>query len=160
MQGPVPGFSSHQHGLDCDGQPVEAIARSAGTPVHIYSRALIAARYHEFTAAFGTYPHRLHYAIKANATLAIVRTLRGLGAHADANSGGEIDVALRAGFAPDQIVFTGVGKTHDELERAMGLIGVNKLSELDPSYVRTAPPVRPPHVLSAFPYIDGPDDRY
>ena len=127
MQGPVPGFSSHQHGLDCDGQPVEAIARSAGTPVHIYSRALIAARYHEFTAAFGTYPHRLHYAIKANATLAIVRTLRGLGAHADANSGGEIDVALRAGFAPDQIVFTGVGKTRDELERAvsLGLAAIN-----------------------------------
>ncbi|MBE7608457.1 alpha-hydroxy-acid oxidizing protein, partial [Salmonella enterica] len=49
---------------------------------------------------------------------------------------------------------------HDELERAMGLTGVNKLSELDPSYVRAAPPVRPPHVLSAFPYIDGPDDRY
>ena len=49
---------------------------------------------------------------------------------------------------------------HDELEKAMGLTGVNTLSELDPSYVRAAPPVRPPHVLSAFPYIDGPDDRY
>ena len=49
---------------------------------------------------------------------------------------------------------------HDELERAMGLTGVNKLDELNPSYVRAAPPIRPPHVLSAFPYIDGPDDRY
>ena len=49
---------------------------------------------------------------------------------------------------------------HDELERAMGLSGVNKLSELNPSYVRPAPSIRPPHVLSAFPYIDGPDDRY
>ena len=49
---------------------------------------------------------------------------------------------------------------HDELEKAMGLTGVNTLSELDPSYVRAAPPVRPPHVLSAFPYIDGPDDCY
>jgi isopentenyl diphosphate isomerase/L-lactate dehydrogenase-like FMN-dependent dehydrogenase len=49
---------------------------------------------------------------------------------------------------------------HDELERAMGLTGVNTLGELNPTYVRAAPPVRPPHVLSGFPYIDGPDDRY
>ncbi len=49
---------------------------------------------------------------------------------------------------------------HDEMERAMGLTGVNRLDELNPSYVRAAPPIRPPHVLSAFPYIDGPDDRY
>jgi isopentenyl diphosphate isomerase/L-lactate dehydrogenase-like FMN-dependent dehydrogenase len=48
----------------------------------------------------------------------------------------------------------------DEITRCMGLAGVNALRELDPSYVRAAPPVRPPHVLSAFPYIDGPDDRY
>src|SRR4051812_8937697 len=48
----------------------------------------------------------------------------------------------------------------DEMTRCMGLAGVNTLRELDPSYVRAAPPVRPPHVLSAFPYIDGPDDKY
>ena len=49
---------------------------------------------------------------------------------------------------------------HDEMVRCMGLLGVNSLGELSPSYVRAAQPVRPPHVLSAFPYIDGPDDRY
>ena len=49
---------------------------------------------------------------------------------------------------------------HDEMGRTMGLLGVNRLDELDPSYVRAAPPVRPPHVLSAFPYVDAPDDRY
>ena len=49
---------------------------------------------------------------------------------------------------------------HDEMERAMGLSGVNTIDELNPSFVRAAPPIRPPHVLSAFPYIDGPDDRY
>ena len=48
----------------------------------------------------------------------------------------------------------------DEITRCMGLSGVNRLRELDPSYVRAAPPVRLPHVLSAFPYIDGPDDKY
>ena len=49
---------------------------------------------------------------------------------------------------------------HDEIGRAMGLIGVNRLDELDPGYLRPAPPVTVPHVLSAFPYIDKPDDRY
>jgi diaminopimelate decarboxylase len=63
----------------------------------------------------------LHYALKANSTLAIARLLRGLGAGADANSGGEIDVALRAGFIPEQIVFTGVGKTLAELAQAIDL---------------------------------------
>ena len=49
---------------------------------------------------------------------------------------------------------------HDEMVRAMGLIGVNKLAELNPSYLRAAPPVRQPHVLSAFPFVEAPDDRY
>jgi isopentenyl diphosphate isomerase/L-lactate dehydrogenase-like FMN-dependent dehydrogenase len=57
-------------------------------------------------------------------------------------------------------VFRVLELLQDEITRAMGLSGVNTLSELDPSYVRPAPPVRSPHVLSAFPYIDGPDDKY
>ena len=68
------------------------------------------------TTRSGSYPHALHYALKANSTLAVARLLRGLGSGADANSGGEIDVALRAGFIPEQIVFTGVGKTAAELD--------------------------------------------
>lgn len=103
------------------------MADAAGTPLHVYSRAMLRARLRALDAAFASYPHDLHYAIKANATLAVVREMRAEGAHADANSGGEIDVALRAGFAPDQIVFTGVGKTHDELVRAvtLGLKAIN-----------------------------------
>ena len=77
--------------------------------------ATITERYRAIDDAFGAYPHSLHYALKANSTLAISRLLRSLGAGADANSGGEIDVALRAGFIPPQIVFTGVGKTPAEL---------------------------------------------
>ena len=111
----------------CDDVPLTAIAEAAGTPLHVYSRALLSTRVRELDAAFAAYPHDLHYAIKANATLAVVREIRSQGAHADANSGGEIDVALRAGFAPDQVVFTGVGKTHDELVRAvtMGLKAIS-----------------------------------
>ncbi len=97
------------------------IARSAGTPVYVYSAARIAERYAAFTAAFSGYPHRVHYALKANSTLAVARLVRALGGGVDANSGGEIDVALRAGFAPRDIVFTGVGKTPNELARAVEL---------------------------------------
>ena len=85
--------------------------------------------------ALAGHPHAIHYALKANSSLSLVRLLRGLGASADANSGGEIEVALRAGLIPDQIVFTGVGKTGEELDRAvtLGLKAINAESpgELD-----------------------------
>lgn len=121
MHGPVTGFSRDRGVLCCDGLSLADIALRAGTPVHVYSGPLIDARFRAFEAPFATVPHRVHYAIKANATLDVVRRLRGLGAGADANSGGEIDVALRAGYAPSDIVFTGVGKTRAELERAVRL---------------------------------------
>jgi diaminopimelate decarboxylase len=97
------------------------IARRVGTPVYVYRGAEIAGRYTAFDAAFGGYPHRVHYALKANSTLAVARLVRSLGGGVDANSGGEIDVALRAGFAPRDIVFTGVGKTAAELAQAVAL---------------------------------------
>ncbi len=98
-----------------------AIARRVGTPVYVYRAAEIAGRYAAFDAAFGGCPHRVHYALKANSTLAVARLVRSLGGGVDANSGGEIDVALRAGFTPRDIVFTGVGKTASELARAVEL---------------------------------------
>jgi diaminopimelate decarboxylase len=134
MAGPVTGFERTEGVLGCDGVPLVDIAALAGTPVHVYSAALMAARYRELEAPFAAYPHRLHYAIKANATLAVVRLMRRLGARADANSGGEIEVALRAGFGPDDIVFTGVGKTQDELARAVAL-GVAAINAESPGEV-------------------------
>jgi diaminopimelate decarboxylase len=97
------------------------IAEEHGTPLYVYSAAIIAERYRAIDDAFADYPHSLHYALKANSTLAICRLLRSLGSAVDANSGGEIDVALRAGFLPSQIVFTGVGKTSAELAQAIDL---------------------------------------
>ncbi len=120
--------------MTCDGQPLADIARAVGTPVHVYSAPLMAERYRELDAAFASYPHRFHYAIKANSTLAVVRSMRALGAQADANSGGEIEVALRAGFRPDEIVFTGVGKTRAELERAVAL-GLKAINAESPGEV-------------------------
>lgn len=131
----MPGFHRDNHVLCCDGQSLEAIALELGTPCYVYSAPAIRARYQELDAAFAGHPHAIHYALKANSTLAVVRLLRGLGAHADANSAGEIDVALRAGFTPSEIVFTGVGKTPAEIERAVALglkaINAESFGEMD-----------------------------
>jgi diaminopimelate decarboxylase len=133
----MPGFAraAPTGDLACDGIALAAVAREVGTPVHVYSAALIADRYRRLEAAFADYPHQLHYALKANATLGVVRHLRALGARADANSLGEIEVARRAGFAPGDVVFTGVGKTPDEIRRAVALglhaINVESPGELD-----------------------------
>jgi diaminopimelate decarboxylase len=105
----------------CDGVPLDRIAAAEGTPLYVYSASTIAARYRAIDEAFAGCPHTIHYALKANSALAITRLLRSLGSSADANSGGEIDVALRAGFIPAQIVFTGVGKTTNELAQAIDL---------------------------------------
>jgi diaminopimelate decarboxylase len=123
----VTGFYRDGGTLVCDGVPLEPVAAAHGTPLYVYSAAAIAARYRAIDEAFAGHPHAIHYALKANSTLAIARLLRGLGSSADANSGGEIDVALRAGFTPSQIVFTGVGKTAAELAYAIGL-GVRSIN--------------------------------
>ena len=112
-------FQPGAHGLACDGVSLQSIVASVGTPAYIYSARAIRDAYRAIDDAFGSYPHAIHYALKANSTLAIVRVLKALGSHADANSGGEIEVALRAGFGPREIVFTGVGKTGGELEYAI-----------------------------------------
>jgi diaminopimelate decarboxylase len=131
----VAGFVRDGVTLRCDGVPVDEIIAATGTPAYLYSRGVIEARYREIDAAFGTYPHALHYALMANSTLAIARLLRELGSAADAISGGGGDRALSAGFAPRQIVFTGVGKTGHELERAVSLgvkaINVESAGEFD-----------------------------
>ena len=122
------------HELVCDDVSLSAIADREGTPVYVYSGATLRARYRELDEAFGEYPHRVHYAMKANSTLALVRLLREAGSAVDANSLWEIEVARRAGFAPSDIVFPGVGKSPIELERAVALgvkaINVESAGEL------------------------------
>lgn len=111
------------------------IAAAVGTPCYVYDAVAIRRAYATLDAAFDDYPHAIHYALKANSSLAIVALIRSLGSHADANSLGEVDVALRCGFTPAQIVFTGVGKSAAEIDRAvsLGLLAINVESpgELD-----------------------------
>jgi diaminopimelate decarboxylase len=131
----VIGFAQTSHGLACDGVPLSAIAAAEGTPLYVYSAASLDRRYRDLDGAFGAYPHRIHYALKANSTLAIARRLRDLGSGADAVSIGEVEVARAAGFEPRDIVFDGVGKSDAELERAVPLdlqaINVESAGELE-----------------------------
>ena len=134
-------------GLSCDGVPLAAIAAKIGTPAYVYSAASLRSTWPRFDAAFAGVPHAIHYALKANSTLALLRLLRGLGGGADANSWGEIEVALRAGFIPAQVVFTGVGKTPDELRarcrsasvdqrRVAGRTGADRRAGAKPRHAR------------------------
>ena len=119
----------------CDGVSIESIVAGVGTPAYVYSARAIRDAYRAIDSAFTDYPHAIHYALKANSTLGIVRLLKALGSRADANSGGEIQVALHAGFTPRDIVFTGVGKTPEELDVAiaqdLGAINAESPGELD-----------------------------
>lgn len=128
-------FQSAGSGLLCDQVNVQSIVERVGTPAYVYSAHAIREAYREIDGAFGGYPHAIHYALKANSTLALLRLLRALGSRADANSGGEIQVALRAGFDPGHIVFTGVGKTRAEIDeaitRGIGTINAESPGELD-----------------------------
>jgi diaminopimelate decarboxylase len=129
------GFYRHTTGeLVCDGVKLADVAAAAGTPLYVYSAATLRERYAAIDAAFGDYPHALHYALKANSTFAIARLVKDLGGAADANSIWEIELARKAGFDPAAIVFTGVGKSPDELECAVSLglkaINVESAGEL------------------------------
>lgn len=110
------GMERRDGRLLCDGVPVAEAAERFGTPLYLYSRAAVEQAFHAYDRAFAALPHRICYALKANGSRALLRVLAGLGAGADIVSGGELLAALRAGFSPERIVFSGVGKTDAELE--------------------------------------------
>jgi diaminopimelate decarboxylase len=125
------GFAREKNELCCDGVPLTRIAREAGTPVYVYSRALIEESFRRFDAAFRSAPHLVCYAMKANGNLAIVKALAALGAGVDVVSGGELRAAMEAGVPADRIVFSGVGKTEKEilLGAELGILAFNAESE-------------------------------
>ena len=113
------GFFRKGAELTCDGVSLAKIASAAGTPVYVYSQALVEENFHRFDAAFSSVPHFVCYATKANSNLSILRLLAGLGAGADVVSGGELRAAMEAGIPASRIVFSGVGKTEGEIARAV-----------------------------------------
>lgn len=129
-----PVFVHQDQQLYCEAVALAGIAHEVGTPVWVYSRSRIAGNYREVEAAFARFDAEIHYSLKANANLSILRDLVALGAGADVVSGGEVFRALKAGFLPEQIVFAGVGKTPAELDYALqtgvGWFNVESAQEL------------------------------
>jgi diaminopimelate decarboxylase len=115
----TPFFSYRRGELYCDGASLEQIARRAGTPAYVYSAASIRAAYHGFDGAFAAIPHRVCYAVKANSNLSVLRLLAKLGSAFDIVSGGELYRLRRIGVDGSRIVFSGVGKTREEIREAL-----------------------------------------
>ncbi len=120
--------------LQLAGVALTAIADGVGTPAYVYNADVIRRQFHALDQALAPVPHRIAYAVKANANLAVLRVLRDLGAGADIVSGGELARALAAGFDPDRVVFSGVGKTDAELaaavEAGIGHVHLESTAEL------------------------------
>lgn len=110
-------FHYQDNQLWCEDVPLAEITTAVGTPIYIYSQAELQARAAAFAdSAPGALPC---YAVKANNNPTILRLLADAGMGADVTSGGELFLALHAGFPPDKIIFSGVGKRRDEIEMAL-----------------------------------------
>jgi diaminopimelate decarboxylase len=128
-----------QHFTDRNGElyvedtPLAAVAARFGTPTYVYSRAAFTQHYLSYAQALGSHPGLICYAIKANSNLGVLNLLAKLGAGFDIVSLGELERVLRAGGNPSKIVFSGVGKTAEEMARALdvGIFCFNVESEAE-----------------------------
>jgi diaminopimelate decarboxylase len=105
--------------LFAEGVALSAIAERFGTPTYVYSRAHISAQFNAYADALQGVPHLVCYAVKANSNLAVLNLLARLGAGFDIVSAGELERVLAAGGEPGKIVFSGVGKSRDDMRRAL-----------------------------------------
>ncbi len=157
-------FAYRDGALCAEEVPLARVAVEVGTPLYCYSTAAIVDHYRAFAEAFAGQPATICYALKANSNLAVVRTLAELGAGADVLSEGELKRALAAGVAPQRIVFSGVGKSRDELALALetGVLQINLESEPEIealSKIAAAKGVRAPVAVRVNPDVDAATHR-
>lgn len=129
----TPFFRYNGKVLHAEAVPLERIAAGVGTPAYVYSRAAIEQAYRRLDGAFRGLPHTICFAVKANANLAVLRVLARLGSGFDVVSGGELDRVLRAGASPRRVVFSGAGKSREEIREALraGILLLNIESEAE-----------------------------
>ncbi|HEY0152560.1 MAG TPA: diaminopimelate decarboxylase [Longimicrobium sp.] len=147
--------------LHCEDVPVSELVARWGTPLYVYSQNGIRDRFQELDEALAPVPHLIAYSVKANGNLAVLRTLAEMGAGADVVSGGELHRALLAGIPGERIVYSGVGKTVNELAAALkaGIYAFNVESEGELcalSDLACAMGTRAPIALRVNPDIDTP----
>ena len=129
-------YFAYRHGaLTCENVSLTRIAEKCGTPAYIYSGASILDAYRRFTTAFRSIPHSICYAVKANSNLSILKLLASAGSSFDIVSGGELHRLRHIGVPGHRIVFSGVGKSKEEIREALRagilLFNVESESELD-----------------------------
>lgn len=127
-------FAYKNQQLFAEDVALEEIAKQHGTPCYVYSKATIERHWHAFNDAAGKQPHLICYAVKANSNLAVLNVMAKLGSGFDIVSGGELVRVLKAGGDPKKVVFSGVGKTEQEialgLEHGIKCFNVESRSEL------------------------------
>ncbi|HJO96443.1 MAG: diaminopimelate decarboxylase [Rhodospirillales bacterium] len=146
--------------LHVESVSLERIADDVGTPFYCYSTAILESRYRALDEALAGLPATICFAVKANGNIAVVSTLARLGAGADVVSAGELTRALRSGIPASRIVFSGVGKTDDEMAAALdaGVMQINVESEVEMealSRVATARGVTAPSAVRVNPDVDA-----
>lgn len=124
-------FAYSQGQLHAEQVAVSDIAAQHGTPVYIYSRATLERHWHAFNDAIGEHPHLVCYAVKANSNIGVLSVLAKLGSGFDIVSAGELARVIEAGGDASKVVFSGVGKKHDEIRYALeqGIMCFNVESE-------------------------------
>lgn len=114
-----PFLALHDNRLQLEGHALDDLARRFGTPLYVYSRNAMREQVRSYQRALAGRHHLLCYAMKANASLAVLQTFAETGCGFDIVSGGELQRVLAAGGQADQVVFSGVGKTRDEMRLAL-----------------------------------------
>ncbi len=153
-------FNYRDGELFAEGVALSAIAERFGTPTYVYSRAHIEAQYLAYADALAGTPHLICFAVKANSNLGVLNVLARLGAGFDIVSRGELERVLAAGGQADKIVFSGVGKTRDDMRRALEVgvhcFNVESTDELERLQVVAAElGVRAPISLRVNPDVDA-----
>jgi len=116
---PIQGFHYHGRDLYCEETPLAEIAAGAGTPVYVYSGSAISSNLAAYRRALAGTPHEIHFAVKANSSLGVLSLLARDGAGFDIVSAGELYRVVQAGGDPQRTVFSGVGKTAEEIRYAL-----------------------------------------
>lgn len=128
-------FKYRDNVLYCEDVPVPEIAAKTGTPFYLYSHATLKRHFQVFSEAFDGVSKLICYSAKANTNLAVLKLFADLGCGLDIVSGGELYRGIKAGFSPDRIVYSGVGKTVDEIDYALDadilMFNVESLAELE-----------------------------
>jgi diaminopimelate decarboxylase len=153
-------FNYRDGELFAEAVALSAIAERFGTPTYVYSRAHIEAQYRAYADALDGMPHLVCFAVKANSNLAVLNVLARLGAGFDIVSRGELERVLAAGGEPGKIVFSGVGKTREDMRRALEVgvhcFNVESTDELERLQVVAAElGVRAPISLRVNPDVDA-----